>query len=100
MTDRNKLYEAFQTAEEARKRKNFDAFLDGFESKIVEDLDRYFVEDKNKYTVMVNNIKARGIRIFRNSQGKHKIVIMWFRMTKNGGDKVWHWLMQMYSWDT
>ena len=73
MTDRNKLYEAFQNAKEQNRRENFDAFLNSFESKIVEDLDRYYVEDQSKYTVMVNNIKARGIRVFRNSQGKHKI---------------------------
>lgn len=73
MTDRNKLYEAFQTAKEAHRRENFDAFFDSFEGGITKDLDRYFVEDQTQYTDMVNRLKARGIRIFRNSQGKHKI---------------------------
>lgn len=73
MIDRDKLYEAVQAAKEARRRENFNAFFDSFESGITKDLDRYFVEDHGKYTDMVNRLKARGIRIFRNSQGKHKI---------------------------
>lgn len=73
MTNRNKLYEAVQALKEERRRENFNVFLDSFESGIVKDLDRYFVEDQSKYTDMVNRLKARGIRIFRNSQGKHKI---------------------------
>lgn len=73
MTDRDKLYEAVQAAKETHRRETFDAFLDSFESGIVKDLDKYFVEDQSKYTDMVNRLKARGIRIFRNPQGKHKI---------------------------
>ena len=73
MTDRDKLYEAVQAAEEASRRENFNAFFDSFESGITKDLDRYFVEDQSKYTDMVNRLKAQDIRIFRNSQGKHKI---------------------------
>lgn len=73
MADHNKLYEAFQTAKEAHRRENFNAFFDSFESGIVKDLDRYFVEDQSKYTDIMNRLKAKGIRIFRNSQGKHKI---------------------------
>lgn len=73
MTDRDKLYEAVQAAKEARRRENFDAFFDSFESGITKDLDRYFVEDQTKYRDMVYRLKARGFRIFRNSQGKHKI---------------------------
>lgn len=47
--------------------------FDYFKNEMVKELDRYFVEDQGKYTDMVNRLKAQGIRIFRNSQGKHKI---------------------------
>lgn len=72
--DREILYQAFQMANEERKRRNFDAFMTGFEGGLIKDLDEaYASNDTEKYEKLKRNIKAKGIRIFRNSEGKHKI---------------------------
>ena len=68
------LYQAFQMANEEHKRRNFDAFMTGLERGLIEDLDKaYASNDTEKYEMLKRNIKAKGIRIFRNSEGKHKI---------------------------
>ena len=68
------LYQAFQMANEERKRRNFDAFMTGLEGGLIEDLDKaYASNDTEQYEKLKRNLKAKGIRIFRNSEGKHKI---------------------------
>lgn len=72
--DREILYQAFQQVNEQRKRKNFDAFMTGFEGGLVMELDKAYTSgDKEKYEQLLSNIKSRGIRVFRNSNGKHKV---------------------------
>lgn len=72
--DYNKMYESFNQANEERKRENFNAFMFGLEKGLVKDLDEIYASgDMDKYTHLSNNIKSKGIRIFRNSAGKHKI---------------------------
>lgn len=69
--DREILYQAFQMANEERKRRNFDAFMTGFEGGLIKDLDEAYAS--NDTEKLKRNIKEKGIRIFRNSEGKHKI---------------------------
>jgi len=72
--DRDKLYLMFNQVEEERKRRNFNAFMNGFETGLINDLNKAYVSgDIEKYNKMVNNIKSKGIKIFRNSEGIHKL---------------------------
>lgn len=73
------LYDVFKQAQEARQKQNFNAFMTGLESGLVEDLDKHYrlsktdPAEKQKYDALVERIKGRNIRIFRNSDGKHKL---------------------------
>lgn len=68
------LFSVFQQADEQRKRRNFDAFMKGFNGGLVYDLDNAYASgDMEKYNRLVTNIKNNGIKIFRNSEGKHKL---------------------------
>lgn len=74
MDERDMLYHAFQQANEERKRNNFNAFMDGLEGGLVKDLDSSYASgDMQKYNKLVANLKNKGMRIFRNSEGKHKV---------------------------
>jgi len=71
------LYEIFKQAEEERKKKNINAFMSGLKGGLVCDLDEaYSSGDSVKYNRLVTNIKQQGMRIYRNSDGKHKIKIV------------------------
>ena len=77
MNDKDALYQVFQKAVEERKRRNFNAFMDGFEGGLIIDLDNAYASgDIEKYNKLLNNIKEQGIRVFRNSEGKHKLKFM------------------------
>ena len=73
------LYDVFRQAQETRQKKNFNAFMTGLESGLVEDLDKHYrlsridPAEKQKYDALVTRIKGMNIRIFRNSDGKHKL---------------------------
>lgn len=73
------LYGMFKQAEETRQKKNFNAFMTGLESGLVEDLDKHYrlgktdPAEKQKYDALVTRIKGMNIRIFRNSDGKHRL---------------------------
>ena len=73
--DRNKLYQYFQDLNEQSKRKRFDVFMDTLESGLTKKLDDAFKSgDTEKYERLKNSIKQKtGARIFRNSEGKHKL---------------------------
>lgn len=74
MNERDMLYEAFQRVNEDRKKRNFNAFMDGLEGGLTKDLDSAYASgDNERYQTLVNNIKKQGMRVFRNSEGKHKI---------------------------
>lgn len=74
MNERDILYSAFRQADEQRQRRNFDAFMDGFESGLVKKLDDYYESgDQERYQTYLNNIKSKGIKVLRNSEGKHKL---------------------------
>lgn len=77
MNDKYALYQVLQKAVEERKRRNFNAFMDGFEGGLIIDLDNAYASgDIEKYNRLLNNIKEQGIRVFRNSEGKHKLKFM------------------------
>lgn len=73
--DREILYQALQMADEQRKRRNFDAFMTGLEIGLIDDLNKAYASgDMEKYDRLKKNIKEKtGAKIFRNSEGKHKI---------------------------
>ena len=76
MTDKDKLYQAFQKANEQRKRENFNYFFDCLEEGLVKDLDdAYASGDIESYEKLKSNIKLGppAAKVFRNSEGKHKI---------------------------
>lgn len=73
--DREILYRAFQMADEKRKRQNFEYFMDGLEAGIISNLNKYYASgDMERYERYKKNVKEKtGAKIFRNSEGKHKI---------------------------
>jgi len=72
--DIDTLYQIFQQTNEDRKRRNFNYFMNELEKDLISDLDKkYLSGDMTKYDSLVKNLKDRGCRIFRNSDGKHKI---------------------------
>ena len=74
MSDRDILFQAFQEVKKDREKRNFNAFMDGLEGGLVSDLNKSWASgDNDGYQRLVSNIKAKGIRVFRNSEGKHKL---------------------------
>ena len=67
------LYNILQQADEERKRNNFNSFMTKLDDLLVKDLNTYFKTDKEQYAVTVRNLKAQGIRVFRNDKGEHKL---------------------------
>ena len=78
MDDREYFYQMMQAAEEQRKRRNFNAFMNGLEKGIIDDLNKAYASgDMENYQNILHNIKERtGFRIFRNSKGEHKIKVL------------------------
>ena len=71
------LYEMFQQVKEERKKKNINAFFSHLKDGLICDLDdAYSSGDSVRYNRLVTNIKQQGMRIYRNSDGKHKIKIV------------------------
>ena len=77
MTNKDKLYQDFQKANEQRKRENFNYFFDHLEEGYVKDLDdAYASGDTEMYEKLKSNIKSNPLfpaKVFRNSEGKHKV---------------------------
>lgn len=69
------FYQSILRAEEQAKRDKLKAFFDGLESGVVKDLDKLYQEDRSRYEVLLNNVKQEGFRVFRNNQGKHKLML-------------------------
>ena len=71
------LYEMFKQVDEERKKRNINAFFSGLKGGLICDLDdAYSSGDSVRYNRLVTNIKQQGMRIYRNSDGKHKIKIV------------------------
>lgn len=74
MSDRDILFQAFQEVQKEREKRNFNAFMDGLEGGLVNDLNKRWASGDNEgYQRLLSNIKGKGIRVFRNSEGKHKL---------------------------
>ena len=74
MTNYNKLLKSFEKANKAAKEQKLLTFITSMESKMRFDLDRLYAEnDTEAYTKTVSNIKSRGIKVYRNSEGKHRV---------------------------
>ena len=73
MNNYDDLYKVFRQADEERKRTNFNAFMNCLTAGMIKDLNRYYVEDRNQYEITLNNLKKQGIRVFRDSNGRHKL---------------------------
>lgn len=68
------LYDQYQNMKESQKQQNFDAIMSAFDKQLTARLDETFSAGaQEEYDKMLSNIKARGIRVFRNSEGKHKL---------------------------
>lgn len=74
MSDRDILFQAFQEVQKDREKRNFNAFMDELEGGLVNDLNKCWAAgDNDGYQRLLSNIKEKGIRVFRNSEGKHKL---------------------------
>lgn len=74
MSDRDILFQAYKEIQNNREKRNFNAFMDGLEGGLINDLNKAWASgDNEKYQRLVSNIKAQGIIVFRNSEGKHKL---------------------------
>ena len=74
MTNYNKLLKSFEKANKAANEQKIVTFISSIESKLKFDLDRLYAEnDMEAYNKTVNNVKVYGIKVYRNSEGKHKL---------------------------
>ena len=76
----DELYSKYKQCSEEQKRQNFNSFMEKLENSLRSDLNKAFadgVESGNmeNYNKIVNNLKARGMRIFRNGLGDQMIEI-------------------------
>lgn len=71
------LYDQYQNMKESQKQQNFDAIMSALDKQLTTRLDETFSAGaQEEYDKMLSNIKARGIKVFRNSEGKHKLKFM------------------------
>ena len=74
MSDRDILFQAYKEFQNNREKRKFNAFMDGLEGGLINDLNKAWASgDNDGYQRLVSNIKAKGIRVLRNSEGKHKL---------------------------
>ena len=73
MNDYDGLYSMFEQVQKESKREKFNYFMSSLDSGLTKDLDKAYKEDKEKYERLLNNIKSKGIRVFRNKNGEHKL---------------------------
>lgn len=73
MKDRDALYHLLQQENEKADKRISEYFMLGFESGLIDNLDKYFVSDMDSYNSLVAKLKAQGIKILRNNAGKHKL---------------------------
>ena len=76
----DELYSKYKQCSEEQKRQNFNSFMEKLENSLRSDLNKAFADGvesgkMENYNKIVNNLKARGMRIFRNGLGDHMIEI-------------------------
>lgn len=84
MNEYDELYDLFARGQEVQKREKFSIFMNGLVEGLTKDLDDSYagiggiVQRSGKtinYETLLSNVKAQGFKVFRNSQGKHKLKI-------------------------
>ena len=73
--DYSDLYDTLMGMNEQRKKDNFNAFMNGLNAGLVEDLNKAFQGNKAEYEALLARIKAQGFRVFRDSKGRHKVEV-------------------------
>ena len=74
MTDYSKLVKSFEKATKAANEQKIVTFISSMESKMRFDLDKLYAQnDMEAYNKTINNVKSQGIKVYRNSEGKHKL---------------------------
>ena len=82
MFEYDDYYDFFMSENEIQKRKNFDVFMSSLVEGLTKDLDDSYagiVQCSGRtinYETLLNNVKAQGFKVFRNSQGKHKLKLV------------------------
>ena len=76
MVDYGNLYDVVKKAKENNERNKFNVFMNTVVSGLEDDLNKAYQSDnKNEYDKLLANVKKQGFRVFRNPDGKHKIVV-------------------------
>lgn len=74
MNDFSKILQDFQKTLDSANDTKIVAFITGLQKGLTDDLDKAFASnDANHYGKLLANTKSQGIRVFRNSDGKHKL---------------------------
>ena len=74
----DELYNTYRKCSEEQKRQNFNSFMEKLDNNLRNDLNKAFADGEDSgnmedYDRIVRNLKARGMRIFRNALGDHII---------------------------
>ena len=76
MVDYGNLYDEVKKVKEKNERNKFNVSMNTVVSGLETDLNEAYQSDnKNEYEKIVDNVKKNGFRVFRNPDGKHKIVV-------------------------
>ena len=76
LVDYRNLYDEVKKVKEKNERNKFNVFMNTVVSGSETDLNEAYQSDnKNEYEKIVDNVKKNGFRVFRNPDGKHKIVV-------------------------
>ena len=73
MNNYDEMYDSFKQAQSEYQRQNFNIFMNELESGLIEKLNQAWIEDKEHYEQLLSNVKSKGIRVFRNEKGEHKV---------------------------
>lgn len=71
------LWKVFNQEEEETRREQFNTFLDEMENGLIRGLDESYKQGNMEiYTERLNIIKEKGIKVFRDDKGKHRLEFM------------------------
>ena len=76
MEDFSNFYNSIQQANEQSKLAKFNYFMNGLVEGCIQDLNNYYISDKERYESYLNNLKKGGFKVLRNSEGKHKVILV------------------------
>ena len=68
------LYNLYKKENDEQKKRNFEVFMNTVNDGLTDDLNNAWSSgDSSRYDKLLSNVKSQGIRVFRNSDGKHKL---------------------------